>query len=769
MSDSLQRVIELVQSGCWHDARTLGDQVCCREPRNGQAWFVLGAIHGRLGEFEDAENCCRRVIELEPRMPAAYYNLGVALLRQGRPQEAVAQFSRAAELNPAFAEAFHDLGNAQQMLGLLDAAVENYRKAIVLNPSLAEAHHNLGRVLQQRRELVAAIESYRAAVRAQPKNALMHFNLGTALWEQGSIEAAAQSYREAIRIQPDFAEAHQNLGAALQLVCRFGESIESYRRVLTLKPNYVEAHVNLGLTLWQAGRSQEAIDCCTRAIALKPDLAPARNAMALALWETGRLEEAAEHCRVALAGNPSFAEVHNTLATILKDQGRPEEAVAHYRQALAIDPAFARAHSNLLFTLNYLDRMDGPTMLVEHTKWAERHASAYREPVRPHDNERKPGRRLRIGYLSPDFYQHSVAFFIEPILAAHDRKQMEVYCYASVTRHDAMTTRLRGLADHWRDIAPLTDVQVVELIRQDGIDILVDLAGHTAGNRLLVFARRPAPVQVTYLGYLNTTGMAAMDYRLTDEWSDPVGVSDNLHTETLVRLPGGLLCFSTPPDSPAVEEPPALKAGCVTFGCFNNSAKITPEVVALWSEILRSVPGSRLLLKSKQFTDAGTQRRYREWFQQNGIEPARVDLEGNSAWRDYLESYHRIDIALDPFPYVGGTITCHALWMGVPVITLAGRMGFARTGASILSSIGLPQLVVDTRAAYLAKAVELAGDLEQLHQLRTGLRQCMQNSPLMDRKRWVASLEDRYQWMWRCWCETRGGKPGRGVPIEPKS
>jgi len=768
MTDSLQRVFELVQSGRWHDARILGDQVCGQEPRNAQAWFVLGAIHGQLGAFGDAESCCRRVIELEPGMPAAYYNLGIALLKQGKPQEAASQFSRAVELNPSFAEAFHDLGNAQHMLGLLDAAVENYRKSIALNPSLAEAHHNLGRVLQQRHELDAAIESYRAALRVQPNNALMHFNLGTALWEQRSIEAAAQSCREAIRIKPDFVEAYQNLGAALQLLGRFEASIESYRRVLSLKPDHVEAHVNLGLTLWQAGRLEEAAEICVKAIALRPGLAPAHNAMALVLWETGRLEEAAEHCRAAIAGDPSYAEAHNTLGTVLKDQGRPDDAAACYRDALTLDPSFARAHSNFLFTLNYLDRLDGPAVLAEHIKWAEQQAAGAQGPFRAHRNIPDPGRRLRVGYLSPDFYQHSVAFFIEPILTTHDRRQVEVYGYSSVTRRDAMTARLRGLADHWRDISSFSDDQAADLIREDGIDILVDLAGHTAGNRLLVFARRPAPVQVTYLGYLNTTGMTVMDYRLTDAWCDPVGVSDSLHTETLVRLPGGLLCFGVPPDSPAVEEPPALKAGGVTFGCFNNSAKITPEVVALWSEVLRAVPDSRLLLKSKQFTDAGTRRYYRDGFQKNGIEPARVEMTGNSKWRDYLASFHQVDVALDPFPYAGGTITCHALWMGVPVITLAGHMGFARTGVGILSAIGLPELIAGSREDYRKKAVELAGDLGRLRQMRAGLRQRMRESTLMDSERWVTSLEERYRWMWRRWCEGREGKPGNEVVIEPK-
>lgn len=759
MSGSLQHVMEMVQSGRWHDARRLGGEACSREPHNAEAWFVLGAIHGQLGEFADAEACCRRVIELEPGMPVAYYNLGVALLRQNRPQEAASQLSRAAELNPAFAEAFHDLGNAYRMQGLPDAAVENYRKSVALNPSLAEAHHNLGRVLHERRQLATAIESYRAAVRAQPGNAMMHFNLGTALWEQGSIEAAAQSCREAVRLKPDFAEAHQNLGAALQFLGRLDESAESYRRVLSLKPDSVEAHVNLGLVFWHAGRPEEAIASCSRAIALKPGLAPAHNAMALALWELGRLEEAAEHCRMALAGEPSFAEAHNTLATVLKDQGRPDEALAHYRQALAIDPSFARAHSNLLFTLNYLDAPDGKSVFAEHAGWADQYASVDQVRASAHANERDPDRRLRIGYVSPDFYQHSVAFFIEPILAAHDRRQVEVYCYASVTRRDVMTAKLKGLADHWRDITSLTDMRVSELIRNDRIDLLVDLAGHTAGNRLPVFAYRPAPVQVTYLGYLNTTGLAAMDYRLTDAWCDPPGVSDELHTETLVRLPGGLLCFGMPHDSPAVGDVPAAQSGFVTFGCFNNSAKINPDVIASWSGILRSLPGSRLLLKSKQLTDAATQRHYRELFRQHEVEPERVEMAGNSPWRDYLESHHRVDIALDPFPYAGGTVTCHALWMGVPVITLAGRLGFARTGASILSAIGLPELVADSREDYQAKAVELAGDFGRLRQLRAGLRPRMQQSTLMNSEEFAAALEGRYRWMWRRWCAGGGDAP----------
>ncbi len=756
MSASLEKILGLVRQNRWQDARLMAEDLSRREPLNAQLWFLLGAIHGQLGAFAEAEVCCRRTVQLEPRNPAAHYNLGIALLRQNRPKEAGDRFSETIRLSPGLAVAYQDLGNAQAMQGALEAAADNYRKAITLNPSLTEAHYNLGHALQQLGHTHEAMESYRNAVRVQPDHALAHYNLGTVLWEQGAVEAAVQCYREAVRARPDLIDGWQNLGAALQLLGRLAEATESYRRVLALKPEHGEAHVNLGLTLWTAGRFEEAIECCARAIALRPGFALAHNAMALVLLEIGRLDEAAGHCRRAIADEPSVAEPYNTLGTILNFQGRPQEALEHYRQALGMDPSLARASSNLLFTLNYLDGLDGDAMLAEHRKWAGQQADYAGARFTTHANDPDPDRRLRIGYVSQDFCQHSVALFFEPVLASHDRGNVEVYCYASVARPDATTQRLKGLADHWRDIAAIKDVEVAELVRQDGIDILVDLGGHSANNRLSIFARHPAPVQATYLGYLNTTGLTAMDYRITDEWCDPPGVSDALHTETLVRIPGGLLCLDVPHDSPEVTGLPALKTGHITFGCFNNCTKITSGVIAVWSRVLKALPDSYLVLKSKSYADMVTRRYYTGLFEEHGISAERVGIEGNSDWRGYLESHHRIDIALDPFPYAGGTVTCHALWMGVPVVTLAGRLGFARTGVSILSAIGLQELIADSCDDYVERVLGLARDLDRLGELRASLRQRMQRSTLMDAKRFAGALENQYRSMWRQWCAERG-------------
>jgi len=724
MNDDTQQVLSLLQGNRLNEAKTLCASLCERNPNDAEAWFLLGAINGQRGDLNQAEECFLHAVANNPKLPVAHYNLGSLLQNKGQLEQAAAHYRQAIMLNPSYLEAHFNLAAVLQMQGDLDRATAQYREVLVLNPSLFQAHLNLGIVLQQ----------------------------------QGDLDAAVGHYRQAVALNPAIPETHNNLGTVLQALGRHEEAADSYRQVLRIKPDYAQAHANLGLALWQMGRLEDAAASCGQALAHNPQLAQARNTMALVLWELGRLEEAAESCRQALTFDPSYAEAYNTLGTILKDQGQPQQAIAQYRRAIEADADFARAHSNLLFTLNYVESVDSATVFAEHLRWAQQYAVPLQKHARRHSNDPVSGRRLRIGYVSPDFCRHSVASFIEPVLAAHDREVVEVYGYANVARPDAMTARLRGLADHWRDISGMNDLRAADLIREDRIDILVDLAGHTAGNRLLLFARKPAPVQATYLGYLNTTGMAAMDYRLTDTWADPQGEGDRWHTETLVRLPNGLLCFGEPIDCPPVAESPAVSSGRVTFGCFNNSAKITPEVIALWCEILRSVPDSHLLLKSKQLADAATQRHYRELFLQHGVEPERVEMAGNSKWQEYLESYHRIDIALDPFPYAGGTITCHALWMGVPVITFAGLMGFGRTGVSILSSIGLSELIADTRGTYLAKAAALSADVAYLQQLRAGMRDRMRNSPLMDSARWVVSLEDCYRRMWSRWCSQEAGE-----------
>ena len=420
--------------------------------------------------------------------------------------------------------------------------------------------------------------------------------------------------------------------------------------------------------------------------------------------------------------------------------------MAAYRQAIEIKHDFAEANSNLLFCMNYDTQTSQSEILVESRRWDANQAvpGASNEPSNPSDSNR----RLRVGYVSPDFRQHSVSHFLDAVFAGHNRHSFEVFGYAEVVKPDQETARFRDLSDGWCSTVGMTDPAVAERIRDDRIDILVDLAGHTANNRLLAFAERPAPVQVTWLGYPNTTGLSAMDCRLTDAIADPEGVADAQHSETLVRLPNGFLSYA-----PELDGPPARTTGHVTFGSFNNLAKVTPEVVETWARILDRIPNSRLVIKSRPLADAGTRKRYLEMFVARGIDANRVEL---CAWiaskSGHLGAYARVDIGLDPFTYNGTTTTCEALWMGVPAITLSGDRHAGRVGASILTRVGHADFVAETEEAYVEKAAALANDLDRLSALRKDLRDRMRQSPLCDADGFARDIEAAYREMWRSAC-----------------
>lgn len=389
-------------------------------------------------------------------------------------------------------------------------------------------------------------------------------------------------------------------------------------------------------------------------------------------------------------------------------------------------------------------------LLEKHCSWARQHARGLERATAHRSLSRPISGRLKVGYVSPDFMRSPVASFIEPVLAAHDRGEFELVCYSNSGQEDEVTGRLRGSCDVWRDISQIRDQEAADRIRVDGIDILVDLAGHTAGGRLLLFARKPAPVQVTWLGYPDTTGLDSMDYRLTDAIADPEGATERFHTEELVRLPGGFLCYSPAPESPEVADAPQLKSGHVTFGSFTELAKVTPDLVALWSEILRALPGARLTLEAAGLSADSACRDLRQQFGDRGIRPERVDLRPPEfSAVGPLARYHEIDIGLDTFPFNGVTTTCEALWMGVPVVTLAGTTHVARTGASIVSRVGLPELVATTPAQYVEIAQHLAADQEKRRALRAGLRARMRASPLLDAPRFARGLEAAYREMWK--------------------
>ncbi|PWC59584.1 hypothetical protein TSH7_20250 [Azospirillum sp. TSH7] len=542
----------------------------------------------------------------------------------------------------------------------------------------------------------------------------------------GRLEEAEALYRHMLAQDGTAADLWNNFGVVLADLRRPEESAAALRTALALRPNYDRPWVGRGAAAYGTNRLDEAVRCWSRAIALNPR---------------------------------QDAGMWFNLGVTHQMRGEAEAAAPCLDQAERLAPADPLIASQRLLCLNYLD-LSGERLLAEHRRFDERFGRL--PPPAPHANRADPEKRLRIGYLSVEFREHLGAYFLTPLFEAADRSRFEIVCYSILpdSHADAHTARFKAQADGWRNVGHLDDEALAAQIRADGIDILVDLAGHSGLNRLPMLARRPAPVQVTWLGYPNGTGMASVDYRIVDPISDPVGPTDAHAVETLVRLPAPFLCFRPPAAAPAVVPLPAGATGAITFGSFNKLPKITDGTVALWAEVLRRVPDARLLLKDRPLSDPGTAALMRARFAAAGIDPARLDLVGfikDAA--GHLAAYNRIDIALDPHPYNGTITTCDCLWMGAPLVTLAGGRHAARVGASLMAAVGLPELVAATPDRYAAIAADLAGDLTRLMRLRLGMRERLRASPLCDQGRFMRNLETAYRLMWRRWCDGMAGRP----------
>ncbi len=594
----------------------------------------------------------------------------------------------------------------------------------------------------------------REVIALRPRHPEALHLLGVLCAQSGRVAEAVDFLRQAVALKSYFVEAQSNLGAALVATGQVAEAEPLLRQVLLLKPDHAYSHSNLGRALQQQGKTEEAIASYRRALQLNPNFLETHYRLATALAERGEISAAIAACEQALLCEPRFLEARNGLANLLREIGRGQEAEGLYRSVIAADPAHVEAHAGLLTLMNTLPGAQPAEIFREHVAWDQRHARPLGLGIPPHKNKKDPERRLRVGYVSGDYFSHSVAYFIEPLLAAHDRERVELFAYSDVSRPDAVTARLRGYVANWRDIAGLASPQVADAVRADGIDILVDLGGHTSGNRLPAFARKPAPVQVTYLGYPNTTGMAAMDYRLTDARADPPG-AEAFHTEKLVRLPETFLCYRPPEDAPAVVDPPVLSSGQITFGSFNAASKINDSLLDLWARVLAAVPGSRLLLKAKYLSAEVNRARVRAALAARGIDAGRVEvLPPTAGVAEHLALYGRMDVALDSFPYHGTTTTCEALWMGVPVVTLAGDRHISRVGVSLLTTVGLAEFIAENEADYVSRAAALARDVGRLKALRAGMRERVRLSALCDAGRFARNVEAAYREMWRAWCIT---------------
>ena len=583
-------------------------------------------------------------------------------------------------------------------------------------------------------------------------------HMGILAYRAGQMDLARSFFARATAADPDLAEAHFNLGLALQSLSQPGEAAEAFRQTIALTPGLAPAHLALGNVQHAQGRLDEAAAAFAEAVALTPGYADAHMNLGNVRREQRRLTEALSNGRRAVELNPDSAVGWRNLALSHQDGGLAEDAVACFDRALALAPDFAEAQSGRLFCLNYLTTLPAQAIFEAHQRWGGRCAG--RAPPTPaaFANVRDPERRLRVGYVSGDLHTHPAGYFLRSVLEHRDPAAIEVFCYSNGVRSDAMTDALRASTDEWRSIHGAPDGEVEALIRSDTIDILVDLSGHTAANRLPLFNRRPAPVQATWLGYVSTTGLPAIDYVISDADTAPPG-SEALFTEALVRLPHGRFCYAPPNYAPqpelSLDRPP-------TFGSFNDVLKLNAEVIETWASILKATPDARLRLKWMAFADEAVTAQIAAAFDRHGVDPERIAFSGYAPHAVMLAEYRHIDVALDPFPFGGGLTTCEALWMGVPVVTLPQERPASRQSLSFLNALGLGEFAATSTEDYIARAVDLIRDRDRIRDLRQSLRRRMAASPLCDGRAFTPTLETAYRQMWRRWC---AGKPAAGFDV----
>ncbi|QTO18860.1 tetratricopeptide repeat protein [Burkholderia seminalis] len=812
INDTLQRALAHHQAGRLAEAKTLYDAILTAQPGQPDAMHFLGLLACQLkqydaglalmerslaarpdasyfnnlgnmlrecGRLDDAIAHYRRAVALRPEFPEAHNNLGNALRDARVPAEAMASCSRAIELRPGYAEAYNNLGNVLQDLGELDAAAASYGKAIAFHTAYAEAHSNLGHVLRAQDKHTEAIAHYRRALELNPALRVAQRGLGAALRATGDFDGALAHARAGL--EPDDAEAHCALGISLRSINDFDGAAQLFERAREIDPRYAPAWARLGELRCQQGEYEASVHLCRRAIELDPELADAYNFLGLAYHNLDRMAAAELSHRHAIDLNPDDADAHHNLAAALFRLDKLDEAMDEYRiaQALGIDPVkiqltlgdirwakrdFAgavaafreaiehdphRAYARLLFNMSSSAAFEPRDWVVEAHRYGERLA----RDVQPfeHDRARRVrdarGRPLRVGFVSGDLRQHPVGIFLESVLAHLDRTRIEPHAYVTFVVEDDVTARLKSGFASWKKLTCMNRDQAARMIRDDGIDVLVDLAGHTNWSGLPIFAHRPAPVQASWLGFFATTGVRAVDYFVGDAYTLPADEAEHF-VEAPWRLPDSYLCFTPPAYDVPVGPLPMAANGGVTFGCFGKLTKISDDVVALWSRLLQALPDARLLLKAHELGAGDLNAATRARFARHGIDAGRLILEGGSPRAEYFAAYNRIDIALSPFPYPGGTTTAEALWMGVPVIGMKGGRFVTHICESLLHAAGMGDWIADDEASYLAKAVASAQDCDGLAALRATLRERTLASPLCDAARFARNLEDAFHGMW---------------------
>ena len=705
--------------------------------------------------YPEMEISAQKISTRFPQDGQAWKAWGIALLVQRK--DAMTALRKAAELLPLDVEVKSSLGGCYSETGQYAQATECYRAAIQIQPTLAYLHSNLGDVLARAGDPTASEASCRTALRIQPSLVEAHINLGSSLQAQGRLNDAAASYQQALVLNPRQAQVHRKLAWVRTAQGRMTDAAAHLREALKVDPQHAATHYQLGSTLLALGEVDEAVTSLQRAVTLEPLHALAHSNLGNGLMQLGRFNEAIRHHEQAALLAPRQITVQSNLGHALKASGRPADALAALKRALAIDRDRLDLHSQVLFLQQYqLDRDRNQSLddAVHFGELARQQATSLAPAQSAWPNPCQPERRLRVGLLSGDLREHPVGYFTESVLfalASLQAQRVELIAYANQTRTDTVTDRLRSCCSIWREVAGMSDGELADRISADGIDILIDLAGHTLNNRLPVLAWRPSPVQVSWLGYCATTGLTEVDAFIADPWIAPPQTIDQF-IEPILRLPHTFLCFTPPPFDLPVAPLPALIGGGVRFGGFNDLAKMNDAVVAVWSRVLQAVPHSVLVLQSASFRDTTIQQAVLARYARHGIHAHQLLLKPAQPRAEYLAGYGQIDISLDPFPYPGGTTSLESLWMGVPVLTLPGDHALSRQGLSLLSNLGLTDWIATSEDDYVQRAKRHATDLVGLSTLRSSLRSRLLASPLCDAPRFAQDFEAALRSLWHQYC-----------------
>lgn len=753
-----RQAIQYFRAGNLRDALTEAKRAADTDRQNTKLQNLVGAISNETHDPGTAIQYLRHSLSIDKNQVEAQFLLGNALSALDLNDEAIQAYDIALSLDPNHVFSYINLSHCLEQLAKFAKAERALHRALDIDPKNPDANGALAEILIRKTQYELAETHAKIAIDSAPDRISLLLTLAQAIRYMNRFEEAEELYRSALHIHPHDASLLVELGSLLREQHLFEAAEKHYESALKIAPKSKKVLRGAAAYFQSIRNFDRSAELYQLYLELNPDDAGMLNNLAIVYRELNKFEEAEQYYLECAERDAQPAYVFNNLGILAMEMAKPKESIEYYRKSLEYNPNYTNAHSNMLFYMNYLDDMTPAELFEEHKSWA----SWQTDPLLPgadvFPNSPDTDRPIRVGYVSADLYGHAVSYFIESALKHHDTTKFEIYCYAHVSTPDGMTKRLQSYANHWRFITKMKDEEVAEHIREDKIDILVDLGGHTAGNRLQLFALKPAPIQVTWIGYPNTTGLTTIDYRFVDAITDPPGETDKYHTETLWRLPRSFTCYNAQYPNEPSRVLAAEEMNQITFGSFNNASKISNLSVETWARVLTKVKGSRLILKSASLVDEGTCTRFYKMFEKHGISADRVEMYGKMGTNEHMNFYSKIDIGLDPFPYSGTTTSCEALWMNVPIIAMLGDRHAARVTGSLLTQVGLGDLAAENPDQYVQKAVDLANDTDRLKHIHATLREDMINSPLCDHEGHTRDVEDAYRAMWYKWCEAEPGR-----------